>query len=575
MATAAPSAPPPDVALTSASAEERTRLQISRGEWQWLAIAVCLIVLMTQIPPSIQRVVGMADRVHVGTYWYPLDFSQYLAAMNEGATSPSWLIYDHLSAEPHSPILMYPLYVAIGKLAALVHLPVLAVYAAAEQVTRILLPVAIYLLAAICLAEIGLRRFAFVLANFSSGLGVWVWVLLSARLSGESSGTEPPGANAYLEVITFGNYFAAPHVGLGLAATLVAVVLFLLAVAGSVRATALLAVDLVFLALVHPFNLPVLLAAFGVLSIVETIRQRRLAWPELRTTAVAGLVSMPFVVQSFLTYTFDPFWGKTYGAQNVMPSPPPWSLPIDYGIILPLAVVGVLVARRRSEEAWRMLLVWLAVGAVCMYLPVTYQRRFAFGLQPVLAVLAALSWPTVRAWATRLAGRLSSNPSTQAGIARRLVHYPLLTLGFTTTISAFLAVSHSTVMNFPIPLYIVDRDTYAVGAWLAEQSGPDDVVAASFYGGNVIGGMVPGRVVAGYPTATLNMKEKLKSIEAMYKGESNEAEIRQFLDTNRATFLVFGPEERKVGPSDPGARLGFPIATRIGETIAYRVPVSP
>jgi hypothetical protein len=55
--------------------------------------------------------------VFVGMLWTPQDFAQYGAAMREGAASTSWLVHDHLSGEPHEPVLMYALYVALGKLA--------------------------------------------------------------------------------------------------------------------------------------------------------------------------------------------------------------------------------------------------------------------------------------------------------------------------------------------------------------------------------------------------------------------------------------------------------------------------
>ena len=40
-----------------------------------------LVVLLTLVPPTAARLLGPADRVHVGTYWYHEDFPVYLAAM--------------------------------------------------------------------------------------------------------------------------------------------------------------------------------------------------------------------------------------------------------------------------------------------------------------------------------------------------------------------------------------------------------------------------------------------------------------------------------------------------------------
>jgi 6-phospho-beta-glucosidase len=69
--------------------------------------------------------------------WSPHDFSQYAAAMREGAAAASWLIHDHLTGEPHAPAFMYPLYVGLGKLAGLLHLDAQAVYHGAEIAARV------------------------------------------------------------------------------------------------------------------------------------------------------------------------------------------------------------------------------------------------------------------------------------------------------------------------------------------------------------------------------------------------------------------------------------------------------
>src|SRR5438128_1274966 len=77
-----------------AASPQRPRVlpEISRSERRWLATVTLLLVLLAQGPPTVERLWGLTDRVHVGTYWYHTDFSAYLAAMREGASSPSWLI---------------------------------------------------------------------------------------------------------------------------------------------------------------------------------------------------------------------------------------------------------------------------------------------------------------------------------------------------------------------------------------------------------------------------------------------------------------------------------------------------
>jgi hypothetical protein len=72
----------------------------------------------------------------------PYDVPQYLAA------SSSWLIHDHFTGDAHHAVLMYVLYVALGKMAGLFHWSMPAVFQAALTLTRALTLAVIYLFVA-------------------------------------------------------------------------------------------------------------------------------------------------------------------------------------------------------------------------------------------------------------------------------------------------------------------------------------------------------------------------------------------------------------------------------------------
>src|SRR5439155_11687709 len=107
--------------------------------------------------------------------------------------------------------------------------------------------------------------------------------------------------------------------------------------------------------------------------------------------------------------------------------------------------------------------------------------------------------------------------------------------------------------------------------WIAQHTGPDDVTASSFTTGNALAGVVPGRVLIGYAAATLDFRTKYETIGALYRGELEVPRAQEFLRENRVSYLVVGPEERKLGSHDPGAQLGLPEAVRVGSAVAYRV----
>src|SRR5215210_7629525 len=121
-----------------ATASARRLGQVSRDEWRWLLYVGVALLALLAVPYVAWLVWGPADLVHVGSFWYPGDFPVYLAAMDQGARSGSWLIYDRFTPEPHQPVFMFPVYVGIGQLAALVRVAPLTLYYAGEIAGRAL-----------------------------------------------------------------------------------------------------------------------------------------------------------------------------------------------------------------------------------------------------------------------------------------------------------------------------------------------------------------------------------------------------------------------------------------------------
>jgi hypothetical protein len=303
---------------------------------------------------------------------------------------------------------------------------------------------------------------------------------------------------------------------------------------------------------------------------------------------------VPLLLYNFITFTLDPFWSKTHGEANTLPSPRPWELPMDYGIVFIVAVVGaVLLAcswrttQPNAEESAGevdqagsdqplimepgLLVAWLVAGLVWMYIPLAYQHRLAFGLQPAMAVLATVGWAPMVGF---LGGATTRFAHIRPRLARSAVNVTLLVLALSLPSAVYLGLLTSAATNAPIRLYSLDRDTYEVGLWLASHTGTDDVTLGSVTTGVVLSGFLPGRVVIARPAGTISFPEKLKEVEAMYQGQLSDADLLGFLLANRVSYIVVGPEERKLGPVDPGFQLGLPVADRVGNAIAYRLPAA-
>jgi len=525
-------APPSADAGTSPTAVSPAGGTVTAAEWRWLAGVGAALLVLFAVPYVVWLTAGPADLVHVGSFWYPRDFTVYLAAMQQGAQSASWLIYDRFTPEPHAPVFMFPVYVAIGKLAAVLGVAPLAVYYAAEVLGRAALLATLYGFAATFLTTVGQRRLALGLMLVGTNLGLWVAVLIEP-FARQMDAAEGLGLGAELEVMTLGVFLAPLHLMLGLACTLLCVVAF----AGAVRpgagwrAYAALAAAIVGLALVHPFNLPVVLAVFGAYAGVAWLRTRR--WPGGAALAVvvASAVALPFLLYNYYTFRIEPFWSVVYGQQNTVPSPSPLRLVMDYGPVLLLAPLVLRAWPRPWTDRQWLAVLWAGLLLLALYAPVPFQRRLAYGLQPGLAVLAAasLAW-----WYGRLGPR-----------GRRRLAAGMLALALPTAAFLYAGMVLSAATNAPVEVYVASRPEWEAGEWLATRMAPDEVVLATEDSGFWLAALIPGRVWLGHKGITYDVEGKRQVVDAVLAGPP--ADIAHLLTAHGIRYLYYGPRERALG----------------------------
>jgi hypothetical protein len=492
----------------------------------WLIGVIVLVVLIGELPRLLAACCAPAGATGLGTAWFVNDFAQYESAMRQGAEQSGWLVHDPFTAEPHADAFMFPLYVGIGKLAALLHAPPTAIEQLVEILARVLLVLALWRFCRAFARGRLAARWALGLALFASG-----FELFGALLGSYT------GIWSY-EMNSFGLLFAAPHVPLAMAATLELARETLRPRHHGVSAwwLAKLAALSTVIALLHPFHEPVLLGAAGLAGLAYWRSGRGTA--NLVGAVVAGLAALPVLVPTVATFSLQPFWVTTYSAQNLLPSPAPHELLVDLGPTLVLALIGAMMLRGRVAPFG--LLLWLLLAVIAMYLPVPYQRRLGFGIQPCLAVLAA---NTVVA--------LSAGLSKRRAAALRLG-----TVAFAGSSTALVLVSvvASGLSNAPLPMYRSTNDLDAAAAWLDARALPSDVILADWDASNYLAGRTSARVFGGHPVATLHPDEKRFQIATVFAHPSSLIVARSL----GAQWLVYGPAESTLaGPSaDPAFQSG-------------------
>jgi hypothetical protein len=499
----------------------------------WLIGVIALVVLLGELPHLLAACCAPAGASGFGTAWFVNDFAQYESAMRQGAEQAGWLVHDPFTSEPHPDAFMFPIYVGIGKLATSLHVSASGVEQVVEVLARVLLVLALWRFCRAFARGRVAARWALGLALFASGFELFV------ALFGGYTG------NWSYELNGFGLLFAAPHVPLAMAATLELARDTLrprrhgVSVGWLLKIAALSAV----IALLHPFHEPVLLGAAALAGLVFLGSGRGAA--NLLASVVAGLAALPILLPTVATFSFQPFWGAAYGSQNLLPSPAPHELLVDLGPTLVLALLGAFLLRGRVAPFG--LLLWVLLALIAMYLPVPYQRRLSFGIQPCVAVLAANSLMAFTAsLGQRRAAALRLATVALAGSSTALVLVSLVASGFS---------------GAPLPVYRSTTDLDAAAAWLDTHAAPSDIILADWDASNYLAARTPARVFGGHPVATLHPGEKRFDIATVFAHPSSLIVARSL----GVQWLVYGPAEAAL------ASPNSPVAFQSGPVRVYRV----
>jgi len=307
--------------------------------------------------------------------------------------------------------------------------------------------------------------------------------------------------------------------------------------------------------LVHPIAMPVTLAVLGAYLLALAWRERRIPWREVAGVGAAGLVAAPLMIYILVVFSTNPAMAA-WAAQNETLSLPPWNYALGYGLVLLLALGGLVVAARRRERSDLFLLAWVVSAAILLYLPTTLQRRFITGFHVPLVILAALGleqviWPRVRA----------DRRSLVTG----------LILAFTALTNLFVPLV--TVMGAAQgqhPLAMTDGEA-AAWAWLGEHTDWTDTVLAPAELAEFVPAWAGNRVVYGHPFETIDAESKEAEVDHFFSPEATAAERRALLERYGVRYVLVPSS----GPNLEPAKVGLTPAWTGQDIALYRVAGSP
>jgi hypothetical protein len=431
-------------------------------------------------------------------------------------------------------------YQLIGKIARLLTLSNEMAFHLARLLAGICLLFAVYWLCIVCLPAGTVRQSAFLLVCFSSGLG---WLLTITRLADTvvmPVDIRVPESSTFLTIMT------CPHFILGVTLEVLTLIFYL--GAGKHRGYLLAAsLSLLLLSVTLVYIVIVVAAVLCGYTLIRCLQARRLWIPELRRTVAVGLPCAPVVGYYYLLLNDVPFWRIVYGEQDVVPSPGPVALFLGYGLVLGLAVWGLVHwARQRNWSSPRVLLTTWAIGnGLLLYAPLAFQGKLLAGWHVSLCLVAAVGlhdglivWVRERSCLARWVARSPRAPVT----ARNVV----LILTIPSTLLVSLIGFRVALMEHYFPYFLPSEDVRVV-RWLAAHSDEDDVLLSSYGIGNYWVGHSDGRSFLGHQFAVLEPEAKDRAMRRFYAGEAEDTEMRQLVEAYGITLVFYGSLERGLG----------------------------
>lgn len=527
---------------------------MSKAESRWVLLWAIVIVGLASLPYLVAWQLAPDNTHYTGLLVNHYDGESYYAKMQQGARG-DWLFHLPFTPETHEGAFVYTFYLALGHLATLTKLSIPLTYHLARAAAGLFLLLVAYRFFTRFFERVPARRAAFLLLGFSAGFG---WLLAPLGLF---------TADLWVtEGLTFLSILTNPHfpLAIGLMLLTFGCILDLHHTEdGCARQVAGAAVASLALSLIHPIAVPITLTVTGVYLGVLTLHQRHIPWREIIGAGAAALAAAPVMLYILFVFLPNPAMAA-WTSQNSTTSLPPWDYATGYGLVLLLAVGGIVVAARRrqptdgSTELTRslFLLAWVGTVAVLLYVPFALQRRFITGLHVPLALLATLGltrflWPRL--------------PSRRRGLITGLL------IGFTALTNLFVSLVAVTGVAQGRPPLVMSRDQADACAWLAEHTAWTDTVLAPPDAGQFIPAWAGNRVVYGHPFETIDAKAKEAEVDHFYSPEATPAERRALLDHYGVRYILVPIPETSLDAT----ALGLSLAWAGGEAALYSVENLP
>jgi hypothetical protein len=543
-------------------------------ELRWAALWALAALFITSLPYLWGLYLSSPQQQFGGFVIAVEDGNSYLAKMRQGARG-EWLFHLPYTSEEHQGALFFTFHLLLGKFAAFVRWPPVLVYHLARLLFGFLYLLTAYVFLAFFTPHLAVRRLAYLLLTFSSGLG---WVVF---LAGWVPVLGAPIDFWLPEGFTFLIVYVFPHIALASSLFLLALVLTITAAEKGLPGRAVLGgVAAAVMVAIVPFYIAAFAVVLGLyfLALCYQNFQERRTSEVRRSLLILGLAALPAALPTlYAVYVFTTNAAfVTWTEQNIILSPNPVHYVLGYGFLAVLALGGGRYLLQRSPKAHprELLLVgWAVTVPLVLYLPFNLQRRLIVGFQYPLCLLAALGICRYLLPAVTRAGWLRFLEEHTKRYDRRRMRRFVATVIILLTLPSNLILLAGGVLEVSRraePIFHPGGQVQAV-EWLSQRASLSDVVLSSYSVGNYIPARADVRVFLGHGPETLHSDEKRLLVKKFFQADTDDSFRRGLLADYGITYIFYGPPERALGRFDPQAAPYLERVYSAGEYAIYRV----
>jgi hypothetical protein len=551
----------------------------TRREWLWVAIVILVVLAVTAIPYLYAYRSAPANKHFMGIVATIPDHFQYFSWMRE--SRDKILVPNQLTPEYSTPLLFNFLWWTLGRIQAVTGIDYRALY----QITRLLAGafvfVATYWFCGLVFTDRTKRWLAFLVAVLGAGLG---WLLVVEKFIRRLPDVSSPFAIYTSEPNTFYNVLAFPH--FAIAAGLITVVFGLVLLgqrSQQLRYAWAAAAVALFLGVQHAYDMFIIYPVIGLYGLFVWLRDRQFPLYLFKLGVIVVLISMWPALQAFYITQADAVWkGVLSQFDNAGAwSPAPWLLPILLGIpwLLAIWALDIRTPWRDRDDTHLFILAWFGAHVVLVYLPLNFQIHLFSGWQVPIGILAAIGlYRRVLPW---LRKRL---PRTETGRLARLAAVALVIVVMPTNLYILawrLLDMRAAWQDYDArPAenrhFLRTSEVNALG-YLEKQVKGDDVVLASLDIGQFVPALTGARTFIGHWAQTLKFNDKRTMVNAFFTASTADAERQTILRQYKVSYVIFSPEETKLGgatPFDPATASYLTEVFADGDTKVYKVSLS-